>query len=153
MQVAIALLCGIVFGAGLAVSGMTNPAKVLAFLDVAGAWDPTLACVMGAALATTAAGFALAGRRSRPWLAATFSIPTRRDLDARLVGGAAIFGVGWGLVGLCPGPALANLARGSTEIWIFAGAMLAGVVAYRWVDATGGTPAASPTRAPAAGPG
>jgi uncharacterized membrane protein YedE/YeeE len=160
MQAAVALACGIVFGAGLAVSGMTNPAKVLAFLDFAGAWDPTLACVMGAALATAAIGFALARRRTRPWLAEAFSIPTRRDLDARLVGGAAVFGVGWGLVGLCPGPALANLARGSSEIWIFVGAMLVAVAAYRWLDATGGTPAGardttteSRTRAPAAGSG
>ena len=131
MQALVALLCGLVFGAGLAISGLTNPGKVLAFLDVTGAWDPTLLCVMGAALAVSAAGYAVARRRVRPWLAETFAIPTRQDLDARLLGGAAIFGVGWGLVGVCPGPAIANLLRGSSEALLFAGAMLVGVVAHR----------------------
>ena len=131
MQRLAAGACGVVFGAGLAVSGMTNPAKVLAFLDVFGRWDPTLAFVMGGALAVSALGFALARGRSRPWLADVFAIPTRRDIDSKLIGGAALFGVGWGLVGLCPGPALANLSRGSTEIFVFAGAMIAAVVVHR----------------------
>lgn len=131
MQVAVALLCGVVFGAGLSISGMTNPAKVLAFLDVAGAWDPTLLFVMGGALAVSTAGYAVARHRVRPWLAETFQIPTRRDFDAQLVGGAILFGVGWGLVGVCPGPALANLARGAPEAITFVAAMLAGVVAHR----------------------
>ena len=147
MQAAIAGVCGIVFGAGLVVSGMTNPAKVLAFLDLAGAWDPTLACVMGAALATNALGVALARRRERPWLATAFSLPTRSDLDARLVGGAAVFGVGWGLVGLCPGPAIANLARGSGEIWIFVAALLAGSIGHRWLEVARTAPtSAAPAR-------
>ncbi len=132
MQTLLSALCGIVFGVGLAVSGMTNPAKVLAFLDVFGRWDPTLACVMGGALAVSAAGFAVARRRPHPWLTSTFAIPSRRDLDPRLVGGAALFGVGWGLVGICPGPALANLSRGSGEAFLFVGAMLAGVVLHRF---------------------
>ena len=131
MQRLAAGLCGVVFGAGLAISGMTNPAKVLAFLDVFGSWDPTLAFVMGAALAVSALGYALARGRTRPWLADAFAIPTRRDLDVQLIGGAALFGVGWGLVGLCPGPALANLSRGSGEIVVFASAMMAGVVLHR----------------------
>ena len=131
MQTLVALLCGVVFGAGLAISGLTNPGKVLAFLDVAGAWDPTLLFVMGAALAVSTAGYAIARRRAHPWLAERFAIPTRQDLDAGLVGGAALFGIGWGLVGICPGPAIANLARGSTEALVFAGAMVAGVVAHR----------------------
>jgi hypothetical protein len=131
MHNAFAGLCGVVFGAGLAVSGMTNPAKVLAFLDVFGRWDPTLALVMGSALAVSALGFSLARGRARPWLAETFSIPTRSDIDARLIGGAALFGVGWGLVGLCPGPALANLGRGSGDVAVFVGAMVAGVVLHR----------------------
>jgi uncharacterized membrane protein YedE/YeeE len=131
MQALVALLCGVVFGAGLAVSGMTNPGKVLAFLDVTGAWDPTLAFVMGGALAVSALGFALARRRARPWLAEGFALPTRRDLDARLLGGAALFGVGWGLVGLCPGPALADLARGSPQIWLFVAALVAGAALHR----------------------
>jgi uncharacterized membrane protein YedE/YeeE len=131
MRGAVAGVWGVVFGVGLALGGMTNPAKVLGFLDVAGAWDPTLAFVMGGALAVSAAGFALARRRARPWLSATFALPTRKDIDTPLVAGAALFGVGWGLVGLCPGPALANLARGSVEIWIFVAAMAAGAFAQR----------------------
>lgn len=131
MQTLVALACGLVFGAGLAISGMTNPAKVLGFLDVSGAWDPTLAFVMGGALAVSAAGYAVARRRAHPWLAETFAIPTLQDLDARLLGGAVLFGIGWGLVGLCPGPALANLARGSSEIATFVAALVAGIVAHR----------------------
>jgi uncharacterized membrane protein YedE/YeeE len=131
MQRLAAGMCGIVFGAGLALSGMTNPAKVLAFLDVFGRWDPTLAFVMGAALAVSALGYALVRGVSRPWFAEAFAIPTLRDFDARLIGGAALFGVGWGLVGLCPGPALANLSRGSGEVLLFTGAMIAGVVLHR----------------------
>jgi uncharacterized membrane protein YedE/YeeE len=122
----------VVFGAGLAVSGMTNPAKVLAFLDFLGAWDPTLALVMGGALGVSAVGFALARRRERPWLDGAFEIPTRSDLDPQLVGGAVLFGLGWGLVGLCPGPALAGLFRGSTEVTLFVGSMLVGVAAFRF---------------------
>jgi uncharacterized membrane protein YedE/YeeE len=132
MQTLAAGLCGAVFGVGLAVSGMTNPAKVLAFLDVFGRWDPTLALVMGSALAVAAGGYALARGRSRPFFADAFAIPTRRDLDPQLIGGAALFGVGWGLVGLCPGPALANLCRGSFEIAIFVAAMIAGVALHRF---------------------
>jgi uncharacterized membrane protein YedE/YeeE len=133
MQQVVAAISGVLFGAGLAISGMTNPAKVLAFLDVFGAWDPTLAFVMGGALAISTIGFALARRRSRPWLAEGFSLPTRTDLDPQLIGGAVLFGVGWGLVGLCPGPALANLGRGSAEITLFVAAMIAGVFVYRAV--------------------
>lgn len=131
MQRVAAGLCGVVFGAGLALSGMTNPAKVLAFLDVFGRWDPTLAFVMGAALAVSALGYAIVRGVSRPWFADAFSIPSRRDVDLQLIGGAALFGVGWGLVGLCPGPALANLSRGSGEIFVFAGAMIAAIVLHR----------------------
>ena len=94
MPALLSAICGVVFGAGLALSGMTNPAKVLAFLDVLGRWDPTLAVVMGAALAVSAPAFALARRRARPWLGGSFALPTRRDVDPRLVGGAALFGVG-----------------------------------------------------------
>ena len=132
-----ALICGILFGAGLELSGMTNPAKVLAFLDVGGEWDPTLALVMGGALAVGAAGFALAGRVERPWLAETFSLPTRRDLDRSLVLGAASFGVGWGLVGLCPGQALANLWRMSGELFLFLACMIAGVLLHRLPTSAG----------------
>lgn len=133
MRSLVALVCGVVFGAGLAISGMTNPAKVLAFLDVAGHWDPTLLFVMGSALAVSSVGVAIAQRRVRPWLAETFALPTRKDIDAQLVAGAVIFGVGWGLVGICPGPAIADLSRGSLQVAVFVAAMLAGVVAHRVV--------------------
>ena len=139
MQALVALLFGTLFGAGLAIAGMTNPAKVLAFLDVAGAWDPTLALVMGAALAVSSAGFAVARRRMRrPWLADAFALPTRSDLDAELVGGAALFGMGWGLVGLCPGPAIADLVRGSPQVYVFMAAMLIGVIAHRFASSQSG---------------
>jgi hypothetical protein len=131
MQALLALVCGVVFGVGLAVSGMTNPAKVQAFLDLAGAWDPALLFVMGGAVGVNALGYQIARRRARPWLAEAFAFPTRRDLDPRLVGGAAVFGVGWGLVGLCPGPALANLLRGSAPLYLFVASMLAGAFAYQ----------------------
>jgi uncharacterized membrane protein YedE/YeeE len=131
MQAVLATACGVLFGAGLAVSGMTNPAKVLGFLDVLGRWDPTLAFVMGGAVVVAALGFARARRRERPWLAERFAFPTRRDVDADLVVGAVLFGVGWGLVGLCPGPALANLVRGSAEVGLFVTAMVVGVLLHR----------------------
>jgi hypothetical protein len=130
-QVLSALACGVSFGAGLALSGMTNPAKVLAFLDVTGTWDATLAFVMGGALAVNALAFALTRRRAAPFFSDAFALPTRRDLDARLLGGAALFGVGWGLVGLCPGPALAGLARGEPGVLVFVAAIAAGMWAQR----------------------
>jgi hypothetical protein len=134
MKTLVAGLCGVVFGMGLALSGMTNPAKVQAFLDVSGQWDPTLAFVMAGALAISAAGYRLARGRERAWLGDALAIPTRSELDASLVSGAALFGVGWGLVGLCPGPALANLFRGSSEIALFVAAMLAGMLLHRRLE-------------------
>jgi uncharacterized membrane protein YedE/YeeE len=130
-QLLAALLSGLVFGAGLALAGMTNPAKVLSFLDVTGAWDPTLALVMGSALGVNAVAFALTKRRAKPLFAEMFVLPTRMDLDARLLGGATLFGVGWALVGLCPGPALASLARGEGEVLAFVAAMCAGMLVAR----------------------
>lgn len=121
-----ALFSGTLFGAGLAWSGMTNPARVLGFLDVTGNWDPTLVLVMGGALAVSASLFPLVLRHPRPVLAELFSLPSKHDLDARLLGGAALFGVGWGLAGLCPGPAIAGLITGSPAILLFVAAMLAG---------------------------
>ena len=126
-----ALVAGVLFGIGLAVSHMTNPAVVLGFLDVAGDWNPTLAFVMGGALAVTAAGYRWVLRRERPLLAPGFQLPTRRDIDARLVGGAAVFGLGWGLVGFCPGPALAALASGQPGVLVFAAALVAGSLLAR----------------------
>src|ERR1700753_911614 len=102
--------CGLIFGVGLLISGMTEPEKVLGFLDIFGAWDATLAFVMGGAVAVASIGFALARRRGSPVPAAKYRWPTRNDLDAPLVAGAVLFGIGWGLVGICPGPAIVNLA-------------------------------------------
>lgn len=133
MKSAIALISGLIFGAGLSVSGMMNPAKVLAFLDVAGEWDPTLAFVMGSALAVSTGGYVVARHWDRSLLGEPFALPTRQDLDPKLLLGSALFGIGWGLVGICPGPALANLSRGSFEISIFVGAMLSGIVGFRWL--------------------
>ena len=121
-----ALLCGLVFGVGLAISGMVNPAKVLGFLDITGQWDPSLLLVMAGGVAVFAAGFPLIRRRPGPLFAATFELPTRRDIDAKLIVGAVLFGMGWGLAGLCPGPALTSLAFGMTKVYVFVGAMVAG---------------------------
>ena len=123
---------GLVFGAGLALSDMTNPAKVQNFLDFLGTWDPSLALVMGGALAVSALGYRIARRRGSPLLAPHFSIPTRRELDPELLAGAAIFGVGWGVGGFCPGPALAGLLQGVAGVTLFVAAMLGGIALHRW---------------------
>jgi len=125
-----AFVSGLVFGLGLLVSGMMQPAKVLGFLDIFGAWDPTLAVVMAAALTVTAIGFVLARRRAAPLFGSENLWPTKSDIDRPLVVGAALFGVGWGLVGLCPGPALENLATLSPQVIVFVIAMAAGMVAH-----------------------
>jgi len=133
MPALVALLSGLVFGAGLTVSQMISPAKVLSFLDFAGmgsgTWDPSLALVMAAALAVSAPAYYLARRRGHA-LFGELRIPTRRDLDLRLAAGATIFGVGWGLVGFCPGPAIAALGTGATKALIFFAAMLGGMALY-----------------------
>lgn len=126
----VAFVAGLVFALGLGIAGMTLPRKVLGFLDVTGDWDPTLAFVMGGAVAVYALASPLILRRPRPLLAPRFAVPTRRDLDARLVVGAAVFGIGWGLVGFCPGPALVALGAGVPQAAIFSAAMLAGMGAY-----------------------
>lgn len=130
MKALVAALAGILFGVGLALSGMSDPAKVLNFLDVAGDWDPTLAFVMGGALCVTTPGFYMARRRKRPLFDTDFHIPARSDVDARLLGGASLFGIGWGITGLCPGPALADLATGLPLILAFVAAMVVGVLAH-----------------------
>jgi len=122
-------LCGLVFGFGLLISGMTQPAKVLGFLDIFGRWDPTLAFVMAGALVASSAGYAMARRQSHPVLSAQHLWPAQCNIDQSLVVGSIIFGIGWGLVGLCPGPALENLASLSPRVIVFVVAMLAGMIA------------------------
>lgn len=124
---AAALASGLVFGAGLLLSGMTEPRKVLAFLDVGGVWDPSLAFVMGSALAVSALAFRWTRRRPAPLAAASFSIPAKQPLDAGLLGGAALFGVGWGMSGYCPGPSVVSLASGGTGVVTFFAALLLGI--------------------------
>ena len=124
------LLCGLIFGAGLAISGMVNPAKVLGFLDITGHWDPSLLLVMGGGLAVFGIGYRLARRAGKPAFAEKFEIPTRRDIDPKLVTGAALFGIGWGLAGFCPGPALTSLAFGLPKVYVFVAAMAVGSLAY-----------------------
>lgn len=131
MMILVAGLCGILFGTGLELAGMTSPAKVLAFLDPFGAWDPTLAFVMGGALAVSSVGFVRVGHMRRPWLTTSFALPTRRDLDRDLLLGALLFGVGWGLAGLCPGPAIANLWRPSNALRVFVAALVTGILVHR----------------------
>jgi hypothetical protein len=121
-------VCGLLFGVGLLISGMTQPAKVLGFLDVLGRWDPTLAFVMAGALVVSGIGFALTRRRAAPLLAPQHLWPTRRDIDRPLIVGSLMFGVGWGLAGLCPGPALENLASLSPRVVVFVVAMGIGMI-------------------------
>ena len=121
------LVVGLIFGAGLALSGMINPARVLGFLDITGAWDPTLAFVLGAALLPSSLAYALVRRMKRPLMADQFRIPQNRTIESRLLAGAALFGIGWGLVGLCPGPAIAALVLGHWQTWLFVAAMIAGM--------------------------
>jgi uncharacterized membrane protein YedE/YeeE len=128
--VVVSFACGLIFGAGLLISGMTDTAKVLGFLDLFGAWDATLAFVMAGAVAVSSIGFALAKRRGAPAFSAQHLWPTRKDIDAPLVTGAALFGIGWGLVGLCPGPALVNLAGLSLPVIAFVAAMAAGMLGH-----------------------
>lgn len=132
MKQIFALLSGLIFGLDLIISGMANPAKVLNFLDVFGTWDPSLAFVMGGAIAVTAPGFALLFRsRQTPLFDSTFRVPTRNDLEPKLLTGAAIFGVGWGLGGFCPGPALTALPVAASGTLIFVPFMLVGMWAAR----------------------
>ena len=130
-----AFASGLLFGLGLIVSQMVNPAKVLGFLDIFGNWDPSLALVMGGAVVVSALGYWVAKRRGVPVLAPRLEIPTRRDLDPRLIGGAALLGIGWGLVGLCPGPALVGLTFGPSQVFAFVAAMIVGMAVFRLVPA------------------
>lgn len=126
-----ALVAGLLFGAGLALSDMVNPARVLAFLDVSGRWDPTLAFVMGGAIIPSALAYWIARRMRRPLLASEFRVPKTRKIEPRLLAGATLFGIGWGLIGLCPGPAVASLVFGFWQVALFVAAMIAGMAVYR----------------------
>ncbi|MBU1212761.1 MAG: YeeE/YedE family protein [Alphaproteobacteria bacterium] len=127
-----ALATGLVFGLGMTVSGMINPAKVLNFFDIAGAWDPSLALVMGSALITTAIGYRIVFATGAPLLTDRFELPTRKDIDMPLVAGSAVYGVGWGLIGYCPGGVVPALGLGRPEPWIFTAALVAGMAAARF---------------------
>jgi uncharacterized membrane protein YedE/YeeE len=137
MPVLLQFAIGLIFGFGLLLSGMSNPAKVLNFLDLggiaAGTWDPSLAFVMAGAVAITFVGFNFVLKRSQPLFAEKFHVPTKAEIDRRIILGPAIFGVGWGLAGFCPGPALTALGFGSKSAVMFVAAMGAGMVLARWV--------------------
>jgi uncharacterized membrane protein YedE/YeeE len=137
MGVIVQLIIGWVFGAGLVISGMINPAKVLNFLDLAGSFDPSLAFVMAGAVAVTALGYRMALAREKPLFAASFQVPGRKAVDGRLMAGAAIFGLGWGLSGLCPGPVIASLGLGAPGVLAFIPAMLAGMALARFMTSGG----------------
>lgn len=132
-QLALSLVSGVLFAFGLALSQMVNPAKVLNFLDIAGQWDPTLAFVMGGALLITIPAFRFILKRPHPLFANKFYMPTKSDIDARLVVGAAIFGAGWGMAGLCPGPALTAITTGLLPVLGFVAAMTAGVFLHKFL--------------------
>jgi uncharacterized protein len=133
MQALVAFIVGLVFGIGLIVAGMTDPGKVQGFLDLAGSWDPSLAFVMGGAVLLGLGGFALASKRERALLGGAMHLPSSRTVDRRLVAGSVLFGVGWGLGGYCPGPALASLALGGKPV-VFAVAMVAGMVLFELLE-------------------
>lgn len=135
-----ALLAGLIFGLGLLLAGMANPAKVLGFLDLAGAWDPSLALVMAGAIALAALPMSWAKRRRQSLLGAPMQIPQKRELDRRLILGSLLFGIGWGIAGICPGPALAILLTGHWQAWLFAAAMLAGMGLFEVLERRGAKP-------------
>ena len=132
-----ALVSGLLFGLGLILSGMANPAKVLGFLDLAGAWDPSLALVMGGAIAIGSIAFAIAKKRHLSYLGLSMQIPTNRAIDKRLALGSVVFGIGWGLAGICPGPAIVLLGTGSIKGAVFVSSMLIGMGIYQLLDSCG----------------
>ncbi|HXX83664.1 MAG TPA: YeeE/YedE family protein [Casimicrobiaceae bacterium] len=129
-----AFIVGLIFGAGLIVSGMFNPAKVLGFLDLAGPWDPSLALVMAGAVAVGMVGFGAAAKRAQSWLGAPMQLPKARDVDASLLLGSLAFGVGWGLAGFCPGPALVALGAGQAKAVVFVAAMIVGMLVFEILE-------------------
>ena len=134
LRMLVNLFAGTLFGLGLAISGMADPAKVIGFLDFAGEWDPTLVLVFGGALLVTIPAFRLIFRRTRPVLEEDFELPIKDSVDARLLAGSATFGVGWGLAGFCPGPSVTALASGFLPVFAFVAAMVVGMALYKWVS-------------------
>lgn len=130
MQILTALACGAIFGLGLSLSGMLDPARVRGFLDVGGAWDPSLAFVLGGAVMVAFVGMAVRRRLRQPAFNDSFHLPVTTPIDTRLILGSAIFGIGWGIAGLCPGPALASLSLGLAPVVLFVGTMLAGMIIH-----------------------
>jgi uncharacterized membrane protein YedE/YeeE len=135
MRLLVSYLIGLVFGVGISISGMANPAKVLNFFDIAGTWDPSLIFVMGGALVTTLIGYRLVFGRTAPILSDRFQVPTSRAIDAKLIGGSAVFGIGWGIAGFCPGGALPALGTGRWEVFAFTAAVVAGIFLARYIQA------------------
>ena len=129
-----AFAAGLVFGLGLILSGMSDPGKVIGFLDVTGSWDPSLAFVMGGAIFVSFFAFRFAGKRAKAFLGGAMHLPQRRDIDNRLVGGSVLFGIGWGLAGFCPGPALVSFSSGVDKAAVFVVAMLGGMLIYKALD-------------------
>ena len=134
MRLVVSYLIGLVFGVGIAISGMANPAKVLNFFDIAGTWDPSLVFVMGGAVIVTFIGYRFVLKRPAPTLAETFQLPTKRELDLPLIGGSAVFGVGWGIAGFCPGGALPALGTGRSEVFVFVAALLVGIIVAKLIQ-------------------
>ena len=134
MQAGFAFLAGLLFSVGLIVSGMANPRKVLGFLDLAGRWDPSLAFVMVGAIGVAVVAFAWAKRRTRSWLGLPIQWPAARTITVRLVAGSAVFGIGWGIAGFCPGPALVSIGLGSVKGIAFVVAMLVGMALFEWIE-------------------
>lgn len=146
MRLVLACLCGLIFGTGILVSGMANPAKVMNFFDIAGTWDPSLALVMGGALLVAFPGYRLVLRRSGPLVGDGFQLPARDGIDLRLTGGAALFGIGWGIAGFCPGAALPALGTGRAEVFIFVLALVSGILLARLLQRSPARPPAAETR-------
>lgn len=142
MRLVATYLVGLIFGIGISISGMANPAKVLNFFDVAGTWDPSLILVMGGAVVITFIGYRLVLPRPAPVFDAKFQLPSSTHLDARLIGGAAVFGIGWGIAGFCPGGALPALGTGRIEVIVFVAALIAGIFAAKGLMAVSGARAA-----------
>lgn len=133
MKAISAYFIGLIFGIGIIISGMANPAKVANFFDIAGSWDPSLAFVMGGALTIAMIGYRLVLARPAPMMASTFKVPTSQSIDARLIGGSALFGLGWGIAGFCPGGAIPALGTGAVEIAVFVAAMVSGIAIAKFL--------------------